>query len=70
MKVLLVAGGLLGDQFTAMSSTEVLALGSDTWTLATPLPQARSGLVGVTIDNRLYMTGTVLFGTKTTLFGL
>ena len=69
MKVLLVAGG--ADQRASTStSTEVLTPGSDTWTLATPLPKARSSLAGVTIDNRLYMTGTVLFGTKTTLFGL
>jgi len=56
-QVLLVAGGLLGDQDTSMSSTEVLAPGSDTWTLATPLPQARQGLAGVTVGNKLYMTG-------------
>ena len=53
----MVAGGLLADQFTSISSTEMLAPGSDSWTLATPLPSARTGLVGVTVDNRLYMTG-------------
>jgi len=56
-QVLMVAGGLLADQFTSISSTEMLAPGSDSWTLATPLPSARTGLVGVTVDNRLYMTG-------------
>ena len=61
MKVLLVAGGgNFRNQRTAMTSTEVFTPGSDTWTLATPLPQARSGLAGVTVDNRLYMTGTIL----------
>jgi len=61
-QVLLVAGGLLSDQDTSMSSTEVLAPGSDTWTLATPLPWARHGLAGVTIDNRLFMTGGADWG--------
>jgi len=56
-QVFLVAGGAVLSDQRASTPTEVLTQGSDTWTLATPLPQARSGLAGVTVDNRLYMTG-------------
>jgi len=56
-QVFLVAGG--SDAATGLSSTEVLTPGSDTWRLATPLPYTRAGMAGVTINNRLYMTGGV-----------
>merc|ERR1711970_1493771 len=54
--VLLISGGFDG-VFTMLSSTEMLVHGSAAWTPGTPLPQARQGIKGVTVDNRLYMTG-------------
>ena len=55
----MVAGGNARDGFdySVTASVEVLILGADTWTMATPLPSARLGLRGVTVDNKVFMTG-------------
>ena len=52
----MVAGGL-GSTNNYLSSTEVLTMDSHAWSMATPLPRAVSGVRGVTLDGRLYMTG-------------
>ena len=52
----LVAGGV--DNYNhLLSSTEVLTMDSPSWTLTTPLPRAVEGVMGVTTEGRLYMTG-------------
>ena len=56
LEVLLVAEGL-NTTFTEMSTTEVLATGSDGWVLTTPLPWAVLGVKGVNLGNLVYMTG-------------
>merc|ERR1719341_358738 len=58
-QVYMVAGGNArnGFDYSLTASTEMLTSGADTWVLATPLPTARSGLKGVSVDNRVYMTG-------------
>lgn len=55
-QVLLVAGGM-DLKYNLFSSTEVLTSESTAWTLTTPLPSARMALRGVSVDNRVYMTG-------------
>ena len=56
LEVLLVAGGL-DTTFTEMSTTEVLAKGSDGWVLTISLPWAVLGVKGVNLGNLVYMTG-------------
>ena len=52
----MVAGGWDGS--STLSSTEML-VGEDsqTWIMGKPLPFPRSGIIGVTIENRLLLTG-------------
>eukprot|EP00091_Calanus_sinicus_P017868 TRINITY_DN3888_c0_g1_i2.p1 TRINITY_DN3888_c0_g1~~TRINITY_DN3888_c0_g1_i2.p1 ORF type:complete len:316 (-),score=66.45 TRINITY_DN3888_c0_g1_i2:89-1036(-) len=57
-QVLLVAGGSMMDWMnTYLDSTEVLTEGSSAWTLSSPLPRALSGLKGLNLGGRVYMTG-------------
>ena len=56
-KVLLVTGGQKSD-FTKTASTELLSEVSPmTWTLAQPLPSARSGLRIVYVEGRILAIG-------------
>ena len=59
LQVFLVAGGWDGS--SSLSSTEML-VGEDSkaWIMGKPLPFPRSGLRGVTIENRLLFTGIKL----------
>ena len=58
-KVLLVAGGL-GLGKTLLSSTEQLDGESASWKTVTPLPRAVYGVVGITLNNMVFMTGRFL----------
>ena len=42
-----------------MSSTEILTEGSQIWKIVGPLPVAVFGLRGVSINNRIIMTGNI-----------
>ena len=55
-KVLLVTGGQKSD-FTKTASTEILSEASSMWTLAQPLPSARSGLRIAHVDGRILAIG-------------
>ena len=57
MKVYLVTGGW--DNPNYLSSTEILTEGSQSWRIVGPLPNAVSGLRGVSINNRIIMTGNI-----------
>ena len=57
-KVLLVAGGDSGAWIDSkLSSTEVLTADSSAWTVTNPLPRALTGLKGLNLGGRIYMTG-------------
>ena len=47
--------GYTNDKF--LSSTEILVDGSSLWTEVEPLPTALYGLSGVSLQNRIIMTG-------------
>ena len=66
---LLVAGGM-DSHGSLFSSTEMMTTDSATWMLATPLPSARSGLKGVTVDNKVYMTGSYILYFNTVLYNI
>ena len=53
--VYLVAGG--GAHGQTMASTEILSPGSGSWKEVASLPQALAGVMGVTLDNTVLMTG-------------
>jgi len=57
-QVLLVTGGnnfgFINDH---EASTEILTEGSQSWTLANPLPRGLIGISGANLDGRLFMTG-------------
>ena len=58
--MLLVAGGFyVDDNFVRnyLASTEVLTDGGSRWMDAEPLPQGAIGLQGVSVDNKIFMTG-------------
>jgi len=55
-QVLLVAGGV-GDNRVHLSSTEQLDGESASWKTTTSLPRAVYGVVGISLDNTVYMTG-------------
>lgn len=57
-QVLLVAGGDSGAWIDSkLSSTEVLTADSSAWTVTNPLPSALTGLKGLNLGGRIYMTG-------------
>jgi len=57
-QVLLVAGGDNGAWIdNKEASTELLIGDSPAWALTTPLPRALTGLKGLTLGGRVYMTG-------------
>ena len=45
------------DDYTRLSSTEILVTLAGVWRTVGPLPTAVWGLRGATLDNRVYMTG-------------
>ena len=56
--MLLVAGGTY-DYSTVLDTTEVLlSLTASQWTFKAPLPNKLTELKGVTINNKILMTGT------------
>ena len=55
-QVLMVAGGY-GPNWDLLSSTEQLVGKSGPWKTTSSLPRAVRGVVGITLDNTLYMTG-------------
>ena len=58
MQVLLVTGGqTLGRFYEVLDSTELLVAGAATWLTAGTLPSHRFGLRGVTLNNKIIMTG-------------
>ena len=60
MQVLLVTGGqTLGRFYEVLDSTELLVAGAATWLTAGPLASHRFGLRGVTLNNKIIMTGEV-----------
>ena len=44
-----------------MSSTELLTVGSDAWTMTTPLPAVMYGMRSANVDNKVFFTGRALF---------
>ena len=55
MQVYLVTGGY-GDEY--LTSTEILTSGASVWTETGPLPSPRAYSRGVSINNRILITGT------------
>ena len=56
----LVAGGFyVDDDFVSnyLDSTEIYTDGGSSWVDAEPLPQGAIGLQGVSVDNKIFMTG-------------
>ena len=53
--VLIVTGG--GSRGQSLSSTEILTEGSLAWQEEQPLPVALQGIGGLTLDNKVFMTG-------------
>jgi len=56
-QVLLAAGGFDHFAYEYMSSTELLTVGSDAWTMATPLPGVMYGMRTANVDNKVFLTG-------------
>ena len=57
MQVYLVTGGW--GTSTKLSSTEILTEGSQSWRIVGPLPYSVDGLRGVSLNNRIIMTGNI-----------
>ena len=56
-KVYLVTGGWIGEN---LDSTELLIEGATSWIISEKkLPTARHDMVGVSINNKIFMTGTI-----------
>ena len=55
-RVMIVAGG--SGTFPGYDSTEILTMGAKAWTTVTPLPRYLEGPRMVTLDNKVYITGT------------
>ena len=53
--VLIVTGG--GSNGQSLSSTEILTEGSLAWQEEQPLPVALQGIGGLTLDNKVFVTG-------------
>ena len=56
----LVAGGFYVDENyvrTYLASTEILTNGGSRWMDVDPLPSGAIGLQGVSVDNKIFMTG-------------
>ena len=53
--VLIVTGG--GSRGQSLSSTEILTEGSLAWQEEQPLPLALQGIAGLTLDNKVFITG-------------
>merc|ERR1711973_933666 len=62
-RVFLVAGGSNKDSVD-ISSTETLVEGGTTWNFQKPLPSERKALRGVSLVDRVIMTGGTLYGTS------
>ena len=45
------------DDYTRLSSTEIIVTLAGVWRTVEPLPSAVAGLRGATLDNRIYMLG-------------
>ena len=56
IQVFIVTGGQ-DRHFALLSSTEQLVGESASWKTTSSLPRAVQGVVGITLDNTLYMTG-------------
>ena len=52
-----MTGGLL-ESFLAGDSTELLVQGATSWAISGPLPSPRQVLRAVTLDNKIFVTGT------------
>merc|ERR1711872_607395 len=52
-KVLVVGGGYFGN-YEELSSTEMLTLGSTSWTTAAPLPRTIESFASVSVNNKIY----------------
>ena len=60
VQVYLVAGGFYVDENyvrTYLASTEILTNGGSRWMDVEPLPSGAIGLQGVSVDNKIFMTG-------------
>ena len=58
VKVLVVAGGYYGS-YTKISSTETHTLGSDAWSLGSPLPRAIKSFASVSLNDKIYFIGNI-----------
>jgi len=59
-KVLLVAGGW--EKYNNLASTESLLIGDASWQIAGSLPNAVNGIRGVSISNKIFLTGGYSWG--------
>ena len=55
MQVLLVTGG---EDYTYLSSTELLLPSASSWRYSADLPSSRRGLRAATLNNKVVVTGT------------
>ena len=56
-QVLIVAGGMVDDVFTPLSSSEKMTTGARAWTTIKPLPRTLWGRTTVNLDNQIVLTG-------------
>ena len=57
-QVLIITGGFVTQTSSDTASTEKLNIGETAWTFTTPLPRPLYGPRVVTIDNKIFLTGT------------
>ena len=70
-QVLVVAGGyqdpddawVTNSKYKVLSSTEMLTLGTNYWTVATPLPKAMYGFASTSLNGKIYFIGEYKFYT-------
>ena len=57
----MVAGGRIStaNPYSPLTSTEIFTKGSSSWTDVGPLPYAVFGLKGVSLENKIFMTGKI-----------
>ena len=57
IQVFLVTGGYAGGWLGWLDTTEILVEGDSSWTTVGSLPKAVQGIRGVSLNNRIIMTG-------------
>ena len=68
-QVYLVVGGF-DQSWGKLASTELLVHGGTEWKMSGALPFGRSGVRGVSVDNKIFISGTLNLSSFTIFFAM